>query len=553
MLNHLSIQNYALIEKLELDFSDGLSIITGETGAGKSILIGALSLILGERADSKVLQNPGRKCIVEACFDISKDGLNDLFVKHDLDFDNITIIRREINAAGKSRAFINDTPIKLAQLKDFASKLLDIHSQHEKLLLYNPGFHLEIIDAFARHEELTNIYKLDYNRFKETEAELIALEKREKSAKADFDYLSFQLNELSELALDPDGEYEKLGEESNSLIHAEEIKRGLQEGICRLNSEGGVGEHLSEALSSLDSLSSYIKGISDLSNRLKSVYIEVNDIVSEMESLQDQTSYDPERLLLVNDRLDKINTLLHKHSLSNTEELIDLEKSLAQKLNDSTSIRSEVNEKRKLLEILRGGLQEKSRMLSKGRMNAFPEIEAIINKLLEKMAMEDAEISVRYNKLEELGPTGNDDIEILLKANKGSGFAELGKAASGGELSRVMLAIKSSICDLAKLPTMIFDEIDSGISGDVADKMGNLMLAMARTSQIITITHLPQIASKAKIHYLAYKESDLDKTRTFIKQLSDDERLDEIAKMLSGEELSNAALENAKALLKIGD
>ncbi len=271
MLNHLSIQNYALIEKLELDFSDGLSIITGETGAGKSILIGALSLILGERADSKVLQNPYRNCIVEACFDISKDGLNDLFLKHDLDFDKITILRREINSAGKSRAFINDTPVKLAQLKSFASRLVDIHSQHEKLLLYNPGFHMSIVDAFAQHEDLLISYSQEYNLYKIADTALNELIIREKNAKADFDYLNFQFNELKDLGLTSD-EYEELEEESNSLTHAEEIKRGLQEGICRLNSEDGVGENLSGALSSLSLLTSYIKGISSLSDRLNSVY-----------------------------------------------------------------------------------------------------------------------------------------------------------------------------------------------------------------------------------------------------------------------------------------
>jgi len=549
MLKHLSIQNYVLIEKLDLDFSNGLSIITGETGAGKSILIGALSLILGDRADSKVLRNADKKCIVEGTFDVSQAGIKDLFREYDLDYDSNTIFRREINPAGKSRAFINDTPVKLAQLKGFATKLVDIHSQHEKLLLYNPGFHLSVIDAFACNDELLNAYKYEYKQYKIAEVILEGLLQKEKSAIADLDYLKFQLNELQELSMIPD-EYEELEEEAKSLSHVEEIKSGLQESINTLNSENGVGDILSKAMSSLLSLKSYINEISNLYDRLNSVHIETNDIIEEIENIQDSTEYNPDRLLFVNERLDKINNLLHKHSLSNISQLIDLQHTLEKSLDKTSSLGEEIIEKQQQLEEFKINLTISAEKLSRGRKDVFLEIEDSINVLLRKMSMNDAQLSVRHKILNDFGADGIDDIELFLKANRGGVFTELGKAASGGELSRVMFAIKSAISKLTKLPTMIFDEIDSGISGEVADKMGVLMHEMADSLQVITITHLPQIASKANAHYLAFKESDSKTTRTSIKQLSNDERLDEIAKMLSGEELSNAALENAKELLK---
>jgi len=552
MLKSLSIQNYVLIEKLELKFENGLSIITGETGAGKSILIGALSLIIGERADTSVLQDKNNKCIVEGAFDVNGYELTSLFARHDLDHEPTTIIRREINPAGKSRAFINDTPVKLAVLKEFGLELVDIHSQHEKLLLYNPGFHLSVVDAYAQHDVAMAEYQKEFKNYLQEQRLLERLVEQEKSALSDFDYLTFQVKELEEINLEEQN-VESLEEEAGQLGHAEEIKQGLQSTVGELsNEEGGVTSLLSISLTNISKVSAYLKSVEDLEGRLKSVAVELDDIIYEMGRIEEQTAYDPQRLETVNDLLNKINHLLFKHGVNHVEDLVALKGDLKAKLTDTVSLEGTIAEKRKGIDLLHASLTSKALKISKGRKAVFKIIESEIRDLIRDMGMDDAELQVRHGSLSALGAQGVDEVELLLKANKGGAFVELSKAASGGELSRVMLAIKSSISKLKAHPTMIFDEIDSGVSGEVANKMGSLMKSIASTLQVITITHLPQIASKANAHFLAFKLSDREKAHSNIKKLNNDERVDEIAKMLSGEELSNAALENARELLKNG-
>jgi len=552
VLKSLSIQNYVLIEKLELNFENGLSIITGETGAGKSILIGALSLIIGERADTSVLQDQDTKCIVEGAFDLSGYNLASLFARHDLDHEATTIIRREINAVGKSRAFINDTPVKLAVLKEFGLELVDIHSQHEKLLLYHAGFHLSVVDAYAQHEVTLAAYKKEFRTYQQEQKLLEQLIEKEKSALSDFDYLAFQVKELEEIDLEEQN-VESLEEEASHLSHAEEIKQGLHNAVSELNGEeGGVASVLTNTIANLSKVSDYLKSVDELEERLKSVSVELDDIVYEMERIQEHTAYDPQRLETVNDLLNKINHLLFKHGANSLQDLVDLKSNLQSKLTDTASLEEHIGEKRKAIDLLHASLTGKALKISKGRKAVFNLIETEIRDLIRDMGMDDAELQMRHKSLSALGPQGVDEVELLLKANKGGTFTELSKAASGGELSRVMLAIKSSISKLKAHPTMIFDEIDSGVSGEVADKMGSLMKSIASTMQVITITHLPQIASKANAHFLAFKLNNKEMAHSNIKKLNKEERVDEIAKMLSGEELSNAALENARELLRSG-
>ena len=550
MLKTLSIQNYVLIEKLDLEFEAGLSIITGETGAGKSILVGALSLILGERADTSVLQDRQGKCIIEGTFDVSGYGLASLFEKHDLDSDTTTIIRREINPAGKSRAFINDTPVNLAVLKEFGLELVDIHSQHEKLLLYNPGFHLSVVDAYARHDGELAAYRQAFSVYQRQQKLLTELIEREKSALADFDYVQFQVKELEELNLEGQSVVD-LEEEASQLSHAEEIKQGLQDAASALSHEdGGVTGTISNTIANLSRVSDYLRSVEGLEERLKSLSVELNDIVYEMNRIQEDTAYDPQRLESVNDALNKVNHLLFKHGAHTVEDLVSLRDSLKSKLKDTTSLEEDIATKRKEIDGLYATLTGQALKISKRRLGVFDQMESELKGLVRDMGMDDAELKVKHSPSKGLGVNGVDEIEILLRANKGGMFSELSKAASGGELSRVMLAIKSSLSKLRAHPTMIFDEIDSGVSGEVADKMGSLMKSIASVLQVITITHLPQIASKADAHYLAFKQSDKDTAHSNIRMLNDEQRVDEIAKMLSGEEMSEAAVENARELLR---
>ena len=549
MLKTLSIRNYALIEKLDVDFPDGLTIITGETGAGKSILVGALSLILGERADIRVLQDKDKKCIVEGIFNISKTLLGEFFEKNDLDHEDITTIRREINPAGKSRAFINDTPVNLSQLKDLGLKLVDIHSQHQTLTLNSTGFQLSVVDAYAQHPGLLDDYKTAYREFKNLEGELNNLLEREKNA--DLDYFQFQLSELEEANL-REGEQEALETECKTLNHAEEIKANLSQASLSLNSgDGSLLNQLSGLNNLISQLSTYHPDIEKLSERLNSAHIEIKDIAIDLENMEEKTSHNPQRIEEINARLDLIYHLQQKHNLQTIEELLQLRDSLSEKLNNIDSLEDDIEKLKTKLVQLSNKLSSLAKNISKNRVGVIPNIEREIKSLLGQMAMPNARLKIEHAVIDDCGSTGIDKVRFLFMANKGGNYQELSKVASGGELSRLMLGIKSVISQLTSLPTIIFDEIDKGVSGKIADKVGNIMKNMATGElQVITITHLPQIASKADTHFLAYKQSDAGSTKSILKKLNELERIDEIAKLLSGEKLSTAAIDNAKELLK---
>ncbi|MES2592614.1 MAG: DNA repair protein RecN [Bacteroidota bacterium] len=550
MLNHLSIQNYALIDKLEVDFSNGLTIITGETGAGKSILLGALGLIAGNRADAQSLQDKTQKCIIEASFNIKDYLLKDFFWTNELDYELITSIRREITPEGKSRAFINDTPVTLTQLKALAERLIDIHSQHQTLTLNGSEFQLSVIDAYANHADVLGEYALNFKQYKSLEKVLNDLLSRESQAKKDLDYFQFQFNELEEAGLKA-GEQLEMEQELETLNNAEDIKLNLSKASIGLNGgEQNLLSSLNEIKAILASLAKYKPEINELSTRLTSAYIELKDISNELESLEQDIVYDPKRIELLSNQLDSIYRLQQKHQVKTVEELITIKDDLSNKLLEFSSLETEIEKTKKELATVQKLLVTLAKKIAANRKKEIPKIEKEIASLLSSLSMPNAQLKVEHIETEILGVNGTDKVNFLFSANKGSDFKELNKVASGGELSRLMLSIKSLIAQLTALPTIIFDEIDTGVSGDVADKVGSIMNLMAKAMQVITITHLPQIASKGQSHLFVFKEDKNEKTYSNIKKLTADERVQEIAKMLSTGTPTAAAISNAKELLK---
>lgn len=550
MLNHLSVQNYALIDKLEVDFSNGLTIITGETGAGKSILLGALNLIAGARADAQALQDKTKKCIVEVSFNIKGYSLKDFFTANELDYETSTSIRREINPEGKSRAFINDTPVTLGQLKELTSHLIDIHSQHETLDLNAAEFQLSVIDAFANHPDLLTEFAADFKKYKVIEKQLAELIDRESQAKKELDYFQFQFNELEDVNLKPD-EQATLEQELETLNNAEEIKLNLSRAAFVLNSgEVNLLSSLNEIKILIASNAKYKQEINDLSTRLNSSYIELKDIANELENLEQDIVFDPKRIEELTNRLNEIYRLEQKHQVKTVEELIAIKNELSNKLLDFSSLEIEIEKIKKELNALEKNLFSSAKKISTNRKKVIPKIEKEIASLLSSLSMPNAQLKIEHSEINTFGKNGLDKISFLFSANKGSDFKELHKVASGGELSRLMLCIKSLIAQLTALPTIIFDEIDTGVSGDIADKVGGIMHKMANAMQVITITHLPQIASKGGSHLFVYKEEKNNKTFSNIKKLTAEERVNEIAKMLSTGAPTAAAISNAKELLK---
>lgn len=550
MLKHLSVQNYALIDQLEVDFPNGLTIITGETGAGKSILLGALGLITGSRADTQALQDKSKKCIIEAQFDIKEYALKPFFKEHELDYEPQTTIRREINPEGKSRAFINDTPVTLQQLKELGESLIDIHSQHQTLSLNGADFQLSVVDAFAKNEKTLEEYKGDYKQFKALEKELGELVEREAQARKELDYLQFQFNELEDAQLKA-GEQITMEQELETLNHAEEIKSNLSKAAFGLNGgEENLLSSLSEIRTMLNAMAKFKPEIADLSGRINSSYIEIKDITNELESLEQDIVYDPKRIDVLNEKLDAIYRLQQKHQVKTVEELLAIKEQLSNQLLDFSSLESSIEAAKANIEKLRKTVSAKAKAISESRAKVIPKLEKEIAALLASLSMPNAKLQVSQLELETFTNTGTDKIIFLFSANKGSDFKELNKVASGGELSRLMLSIKSLIAQLTALPTIIFDEIDTGVSGDVADKAGLIMQQMAGKMQVITITHLPQIASKGRSHLFVYKEDKNNKTYSNIKKLDAEERVQEIAKMLSTGTPTAAAISNAKELLK---
>ncbi len=551
MLKTLSIRNYALIDALEIDLAKGLTIITGETGAGKSILLGALGLLLGDRADSSSLFDKEQKCVVEGTFQVKEYGLKDFFEENDLDYANETVIRREITPEGKSRAFINDTPVNISLLKMIANNLVDVHSQHETLTLNESSFQLEAVDAVAGSGELLAEYKTTFKSFRKISEQLRDLNEKEAKAKKDLDYFNFQFEELNAAQLKKDQQPE-LEAELQTLENAEAIKSGLSKSAFTLDgAEESMLAALTEIKNTLSQLAKFNPQVATLSERINSAHIELKDIASELESLNDEIVHDPKRIDGIQESLDVIYRLQQKHSVKTIEELIVLRDELEKKISDIGSLEVQIKTMEAEQAKLNSKVLDLAGKLSRKRATAAPKLAKEVKETLQQLGMPNAELHVQIDKLETPTTSGIDKIAFLFSANKGSAPQQLNKVASGGELSRLMLSLKSLLAKHTSLPTIIFDEIDSGISGDVAAKTGLILEQMAGTMQVLTITHLPQVASKGKSHLFVYKEEGGKRTVTRIKPLSKDERVQEIAKMLSAGKVGEAAIKNAKELLKV--
>jgi DNA repair protein RecN (Recombination protein N) len=551
MLQHLRIQNFALIEETEVHLNNGLTVITGETGAGKSILLGALGLTLGSRADVSSLHDKTKKCIIEAQFNIKEYSLRSFFESNELDFEEVTTIRREITPEGKSRAFINDTPTTLSVLKELGEQLIDIHSQHETLLLKETNFQFELVDAFAQTTNLFSDYKKQFNALQKLRKQLEELTAQEIQAKKELDYFQFQFNELEEANVKV-GEQQQLEEESETLENAEFIKGSLVKSSLAIN---GGDENIVSALAlvkqQLQSVSKFGKQFNELFERINSVSIELKELSKDIDACEEDVVYDNSRLEEVNAQLDKLNRLLKKHGVNSEEELLTIKTDIEAKLQQFSSLEVAIEKTQK--EIFASEKQCKSlaKDLSDKRQKSTAGIEQNIKTMLTGLSMANAQFKIELKPLDALSFNGQDSISFLFTANKGAEFKELHKTASGGELSRLMLCLKALLAERTALPTIIFDEIDTGVSGDVADKIGNILFTMGKTMQVITITHLPQMASKGGNHLFVYKSDSKDKTTSSIKALNKEERIAEIAKMLSTGTPTETALKNAKELLNV--
>ena len=551
MLHRLSIRNYAIIEKLEIEFCDRMNIITGETGAGKSILLGALNLILGERADTKALYNQDEKCVVEADFEIENKDLKSFFAANELDFDTHTIVRREINQSGKSRAFINDTPVTLTVLKELGEKLVNLHSQHETLELTKAGFQLEVIDILARNKPMLANYQALFAHYKKDFKRLEDLTAQFRTSSAEMDYLQFQFTELADAKLEA-GELATLETEQTTLSNVEEIKRALQAAV-QILSEGDLStlDQLTEVQTQLKAVKIYNKDIAALSERVHSAFVELKDVSKEFENIQDTALVDPERLEEVNARLNTIYRLQKKHNVTTLEELLAIQSDLQDKIASVDNNSSEIEQLKLELKKQFDDLLALAEQMHNARERVLREFQNNVVVLLAKVGMPNSSFKVEARKLEpqHLSATGLTDIKFLFSGNKGFAPLEIKDVASGGELSRLMLCIKSLIADAGALPTLIFDEIDTGISGEVALKVGEIMKNLSRNHQLVAITHLPQIARIGDMHLYIYKETKDDRTHTRIKELKGEDRVVEIAKMLSGDKVSDASLANARELI----
>ena len=550
MFKFLSIRNYVLIQELELDFHDGLSIITGETGAGKTILLGALGLLTGQRADSSALLDTSKKCIVEGIFDLHEAAWKNYFETHEFEYEPDTVIRREISADGKSRAFINDTPVNLSALKELGSQLIDIHSQHHNIYLQSPAFQLEIIDRYAQQTDELTSYSQIYNQYRKLQAELEELQSDAKKHRSELDYHRFRFEELETAGL-KEGELEEIEEELKTLNHAEEIKTGLMQINTLLDAdELSVAQMLKSAVSTLTKLKNVYQPAENFRQRIESSLIEMRDIADETYRLAEAMEHNPDRLEEVKARLDTLYSLQQKHRVASVNELIVIRDELKFKIREINDYDMRIEQLQKAVAENHQQLKSLANAISERRQKAIPAIEEHILSLLLQLNIPNAVFNVALSQVENFTPTGADSVRFLFSANRQQNLQEISKVASGGEISRLMLSIKAAISEKIALPTLIFDEIDSGVSGETAEKMGNILEQMAQFAQIINITHLPQVAAKGKHHYKVYKEDSDDITQTKVSKLTDSERITEIAKMLSGEKLSEAAMENARQLLR---
>jgi len=549
MLCNLVVENYALISKLEIEFRKGLTIITGETGAGKSILLGALSLILGKRADTAVLFDKEKKCIVEGTFDITHYGLERFFTDSGVDYDNQTIIRREISAAGKSRAFINDVPVTLEVLTELGMKLIDIHSQHQNLNLADSIFQMKVIDSYAQNQEWLAAYRTHYSAYLEIQKEYRQLSEEAARSKSDLDYYQFQHTQLEEAHL-TEGEQEELELELEKLTHAEEIKTSLSQASALLQGEDiSVLHQLKESMAALSRIRKFLHNDASLLARTESAYIEIKDVAQELESLNNQLHYDPDRLAQVNERLNILYSLEKKHRVSTLSELVALREHLKERMDEINAYDYNLEALEKKQAETLTLLSASADQISRERQKVIVPFEQRVVEMLHEVGIPHAGFNILLDKLDTFHEWGSDKIQFLFTANRNMAVQDISRVASGGELSRLMLCVKSLMSDSTGLPTIIFDEIDTGVSGEIAERVGNIISRMAEKMQIINITHLPQVASKGKYHYLVYKTDNERTTVTRMKLLTHEERQIEIAKMLSGEEVTHAALENAKALL----
>jgi DNA repair protein RecN (Recombination protein N) len=550
MLTRLSISNYALIDNLTIDFHEKLNSVTGETGAGKSIILGALGLILGNRADLSVLKDKSKKCVVEGSFEIGNYNLQSFFEENDLDYDSSTIIRREITSSGKFRAFINDTPVNLKAMRELGLCLIDIHSQHQNLELGNRKFQLDLVDMVSRAGMDLQQYRKLYREFILIQKNLEELTAKSEKESADLDYWQFQFNQLNEAVLH-ENEQEELEILLEQLNHAEDIKSAFEEVQQLLDDERfSVIQNLKDSQKKLESIKNYIPEVHDLAERLQSNLIDVKDILDETERLTEKIDHDPAKVEMVNERLNLIYSLQQKHHVNSVKELIVLKNSFGEKINHVTGYDDEIELLKNELKKSRLQLEEKADELSVIRKNSFGQIESAIVGDLQQLGMTKSKLEVVHELLPDFTVNGKDVVSFLFSANADSIPDEISKVASGGEMSRLMLAIKNLLRKSKALPTVIFDEIDSGVSGEIAVKMGNIIKSFSATTQIINITHLPQIAAKGDAHLMVYKYEENGKTYISITHLNENERIVELAKMVGGENFTETTLKTAEELLK---
>ena len=549
MLTQLSINNYALINKLSIDFSSGLSIITGETGAGKSILLGALGLVLGNRADLSSLKDISQKCIVEAKVAISNYKLEDFFNEVDLDYEPETIIRREILPSGKSRAFVNDTPVTLSVLNQLRTKLIDVHSQHQTMQLSDNNFQFSILDALAKNQARIASYKRGFFQLNKLKRELSKLEATQLEANQQYDYNLHLYKELEEAKVKID-EQTILEERLDKLNNIEDIRNNLSEALeLTINEEIGIRTLLNTLENRLTKISSFSKEYQEISERVTSIKIEIDDIITELENANESVEFNPNEVEKINDRLQLLYNLQKKHAVNSNKELLTVFEELSEKVGVVESAEEVINKKQEEIDAVLEKLDKVAGLIMKARTTSIPKLIRELHALLTDLGMENARFSIKIKPTNNYFSNGKDELELLFSANKGGNFGELKKVASGGELSRIMLSVKKVLSENTQLPTIIFDEIDTGVSGEVSNKIAAIMQKMSNNMQVIAITHLPQIAAKGSSHYKVYKKEINGVTTTNLKQLTSEERIVEIAEMLSGKNISDSALTHAKQLL----
>jgi len=550
MLTSLYICNYALISELKIDFDKGFSVITGETGAGKSIILGALSLILGQRAETKFVKKDTEKCVIEAEFDISNyKKLKYFFENNDIDDTGKScIIRRELISSGKSRAFVNDTPVSLTVLRDLSIQLIDIHSQFDNLMLSNDGYQLEVVDVVANNNDLLKKYAAEYNDWQELLVELKKLEKMAEKSAMELDFIQFQFTQLNDAKLD-ENEQELLESEQETLVHAEEIKAELTNATMLLDEENSVLPLLKEVIAGVTKVKNYISGSDAWIERLQSCYIDIKDIKSELGTFADKVEFNPSRLEWIETRLSELYTLQKKYKVNSVAELIEIRNEFEKQLLKIESFDEEIEKSKSMIALAAENLKQTAKQLTESRKKAVQPIEKYMVSQLVKLGIVNAQFKVDMRQVSDFLPNGMDEISFLFSANKNRDVQPVQMVASGGEMSRLMLSIKSLIANKTDLPSIIFDEIDTGVSGEIAHRVGEIMQTMSKEMQVITITHLPQIAAKSAHHYRVFKDDSGEQSQTRIVKLSYEERATEIAQMLSGKNISQAALQNARELL----